>query len=278
MLTQFYANSHHMVSLAHSEFSSHYKLMLCCWKGVCWNQQSSHFDSVLQHWTHWYHDQIIWFSHATFQTISLICPETHLTVKLKWHLFFSWVTMFILYLKVYWKFLFVCYISAFLLVSRLVRNELCLTTIMLCYNAVIILELDLYLQGHFARRLHILLQPQFWMDFFSYFTNMILQTVHVSGNSPFLLMELGLTWSHSGVYPTLTREFQGFRVWGKFVFRMLELMDTPTNLANQVKVGHALDQSRSVQSRGPERTHQNNEPSWRSSRTDRCLSRQFWDD
>ena len=53
-------------------------------------------------------------------------------------------------------------------------------------------------------------------------------------------------------YPTLAREFQGFRVWGKFVFRTLELTDTPTNLANQVKVGHALDQSRSVQSRGPE--------------------------
>ena len=50
-------------------------------------------------------------------------------------------------------------------------------------------------------------------------------------------------------------------VWGKFVFRTLELTDTPTNLANQVKVGHALDQSRSVQLRGPERAHQNNEPS-----------------
>ena len=62
-------------------------------------------------------------------------------------------------------------------------------------------------------------------------------------------------------YPTLAREFQGFRVWGKFVFWTLELTDTPTNLANQVKVGHALDQSRSVQSRGPERAHQNNEPS-----------------
>ena len=49
-------------------------------------------------------------------------------------------------------------------------------------------------------------------------------------------------------YPTLAREFQGFRVWGKFVFRTLELTDTTTNLANQVKVGHALDQSRSVQS------------------------------
>ena len=58
--------------------------------------------------------------------------------------------------------------------------------------------------------------------------------------------------------PTLAREFQGFRVWGKFVFWTLELTDTPTNLANQVKVGHAPDQSRSVQSRKPERAHQNN--------------------
>ena len=81
-----------------------------------------------------------------------------------------------------------------------------------------------------------------------------------------------------GNYPTLAREFQGFRVWEKFVFRTLELTDTPTNLANEVKVGHAFDQSCSVQSRGPERVHQNNEPSWRSSRTDRRLSRQFWDD
>ena len=59
-------------------------------------------------------------------------------------------------------------------------------------------------------------------------------------------------------YHTLAREFQGFGVWGKFVFRTLELTDTPTNLANQVKVGHALDQSRNVQSLGPQRTHQNN--------------------
>ena len=79
-------------------------------------------------------------------------------------------------------------------------------------------------------------------------------------------------------YPTLAREFQGFRVWGKYVFRTLELTDTPTNSANQVKVGHGLDQSRSVQTRGPERAHQNNEPSWRSSRTERRLSRQFSDD
>ena len=37
-------------------------------------------------------------------------------------------------------------------------------------------------------------------------------------------------------YPTLAREFQGFRVWGKFVFQKLELTDTPTNQANQVKL------------------------------------------
>ena len=52
-------------------------------------------------------------------------------------------------------------------------------------------------------------------------------------------------WSNGlvllGNYPTLAREFQGFKVWGKFVFRTLELTDTPTNVANQVKVGHVLD-------------------------------------
>ena len=36
-------------------------------------------------------------------------------------------------------------------------------------------------------------------------------------------------------YILLPRQFQGFRVWGKFVFQTLELTDTPTNLAN-----HAL--------------------------------------
>ena len=77
-------------------------------------------------------------------------------------------------------------------------------------------------------------------------------------------------------YPTLAREFQRVRVWVKFVLRTLELTDTPTNLANQVKVGHALDQSRSVQMRGPERAHQNIAQSWWSSRTNRRLSTQFW--
>ena len=38
---------------------------------------------------------------------------------------------------------------------------------------------------------------------------------------------------------------------------MLELTATPTNLINQVKIGHALDQSRSVLSRRPEQVHQN---------------------
>ena len=38
---------------------------------------------------------------------------------------------------------------------------------------------------------------------------------------------------------------------GKFVFRTLELTAIPTNLANQVKVGHTVDKSRSVQLRGP---------------------------
>ena len=57
-------------------------------------------------------------------------------------------------------------------------------------------------------------------------------------------------------YPALAREFQCFGVWGKFVFQLLELTDPPTNLTNQIKVGHALDQSHSVQSHGPERVHQ----------------------
>ena len=41
-------------------------------------------------------------------------------------------------------------------------------------------------------------------------------------------------------YTTLSREFQGFRVWGKFVFRTLELTNTRINLANHVKVGQFL--------------------------------------
>ena len=38
----------------------------------------------------------------------------------------------------------------------------------------------------------------------------------------------------------------GVLEWGKFLFRTLEHTDTPTNLANYIKVGHALDQSRCV--------------------------------
>ena len=47
--------------------------------------------------------------------------------------------------------------------------------------------------------------------------------------------------------------------WGvrKICIQTLELMDTPTNLTSQVKVGHTLDQSHCVQLRGPERVHQN---------------------
>ena len=86
------------------------------------------------------------------------------------------------------------------------------------------------------------------------------------------LFFVGCIWC----FPTLAREFQGFNVWGKFVFRTLELMVTPTNLAKQVKVGHTLDQSHSVQSRGPERARQSNAQSWRSQRTNRRLSKEFW--
>ena len=39
-------------------------------------------------------------------------------------------------------------------------------------------------------------------------------------------------------------------------FRTLEIAATPTNVANQVKLGHAPCQSHSVQSPGPEITHQ----------------------
>ena len=40
-------------------------------------------------------------------------------------------------------------------------------------------------------------------------------------------------------YHTLAREFHGYWMW-KHVFRTLEPTATPTNLANQVKVGHAI--------------------------------------
>ena len=50
---------------------------------------------------------------------------------------------------------------------------------------------------------------------------------------------------------------------------------TSTKLANYVKLGHALDQSCSVQSRGLGRTHQSNKLLWRSSRTNRRLSQPF---
>ena len=52
-----------------------------------------------------------------------------------------------------------------------------------------------------------------------------------------------------GYYPSLAREFQGLRVWGKFVFRTLELTDTLTNLVNQVKyvtllTNHSFERSK----------------------------------
>ena len=56
----------------------------------------------------------------------------------------------------------------------------------------------------------------------------------------------GLLKKFQMFYPTLVHEFKGFRVWGKFVFRTLELTDKPTNLANQVKVCNTLDQSCTV--------------------------------
>ena len=51
---------------------------------------------------------------------------------------------------------------------------------------------------------------------------------------------------HYNIYPTHAREFQGFRVWGKFVLRKLELTDPLTNLAYQVIVGQALNQSLAI--------------------------------
>ena len=59
----------------------------------------------------------------------------------------------------------------------------------------------------------------------------------------------------------LVHDFQSFRICGKIVFRTLVLGAIPTNLGNQVKVGHALGQSHSVKSHGPGRVHQNNEMS-----------------
>ena len=57
---------------------------------------------------------------------------------------------------------------------------------------------------------------------------------------------VAVNWSHIFVdvdpslicwcYPTFAREFQGFTVWGKFVFGKLELTATPTNLANQGQI------------------------------------------
>ena len=51
-----------------------------------------------------------------------------------------------------------------------------------------------------------------------------------------------------------------------------------TNLAKQVKVGHEIDQSYSVQSYGFKRAHQCDELPWRSLRTNRRFPGQFWED
>ena len=69
--------------------------------------------------------------------------------------------------------------------------------------------------------------------------------------------DLNFAIYYMAIYPTLAREFQGFGVWGNFASRMLPLTVTPTNLANQVKVGHARDESQSIQLRVPEKAHQN---------------------
>ena len=53
----------------------------------------------------------------------------------------------------------------------------------------------------------------------------------------------------------------------KYAFRTLGITAPPTNVANQVKVVHALDQLCSLNSRGPRRAHLNNELPWQSSRT-----------
>ena len=55
--------------------------------------------------------------------------------------------------------------------------------------------------------------------------------------------------------------------WEKGVFRMLELMATAINFANQVKVGNTLDQSHNIKSHELERAHQNKELSWQLLRT-----------
>ena len=55
------------------------------------------------------------------------------------------------------------------------------------------------------------------------------------------------------IYSTLAREFKVSSV-RKSVFRTLEPTVVPTNLTNQIKVGHALDQPHNFKSRGPERT------------------------
>ena len=68
-------------------------------------------------------------------------------------------------------------------------------------------------------------------------------------------------------YPTLAHAFQNFRVFDQMWFGMLEPTATPTNLANQVKLGHAFNLLCSIQLHRSEWTHQNNKLSSWSSRT-----------
>ena len=70
---------------------------------------------------------------------------------------------------------------------------------------------------------------------------------------------------HMRCHPTPAHEFQGFKGEENPYF---ERCNSIANLANKVKVGHAFDQSCSVQSHG-QRVHQNNEQLRRSSRTNR---------
>ena len=68
-----------------------------------------------------------------------------------------------------------------------------------------------------------------------------------------------VAWYHFAIFqsPHTPREFQGLiRVWAIILFQVMELMATPTTLADQVKLCHALDQSRNVQTRKSQQAYQ----------------------
>ena len=68
-----------------------------------------------------------------------------------------------------------------------------------------------------------------------------------------------VAWYHIAIFqsPHTPREFQGLiRVWAIISFQVMELMATPTTLADQVKLCHALDQSRNVQTRKSQQAYQ----------------------